>query len=352
MLNIIKYDDMVSVMSLFILLAFLLSALSMPIIIKVCKHLSLYDYVNARKIHSGNIPRIGGIGIAIAFFLFSALYLRNNHQVSLMLNMPVLCAGLIIFVFAFLDDVHNFHASVKLAAQLTACGIIMFNDFRFTQILGWHLPLWFSHLITFCWILGLINAYNLIDGMDGLCGTLSFTAGIVIGVINILSNNPIAGVCFIFSASIAGFLLFNRPPAKIFMGDCGSQFLGFIIAILPLYPTRPDIEYNKFFIMIAITALPVFDTIAAIWRRIRDKKPLMSGDCCHLHHKLIAMQKSKVKALFFIDFVQLCVCTGVIGSTFLERNKGLILLLAIIALEIIFFSVIHFSYYRVVSEKE
>lgn len=337
---------------MFIILAFVLSALSMPLIIKICEKLSLYDYTNARKIHSGNIPRLGGIGIALAFFISAGLYLKSNTSISLMANLPVLVAALIVFVFAFFDDILNFHASVKLAAQLTACGIVMFNNYRFTQIFSWQLPVALSYLITFLWILGLINAYNLIDGMDGLCGSLSWTVGMTIGIIHLLTKNQIAGLSFIFAAAITGFLLFNKPPAKIFMGDCGSQFLGFMIAILPLYPASRDIEFNKFIVMIVLTSFPVFDTIAAIWRRIRDKKPIMVGDRSHLHHKLLNLNYSKYKALILIDCIQVLVCISVIVATLLERHKASALLAETMILQTMFFSIIHFTNRKVMMKKQ
>ncbi len=337
---------------MFIILAFVLSALSMPLIIKICEKLSLYDYTNARKIHSGNIPRLGGIGIALAFFISAGLYLKSNTSISLMANLPVLVAALIVFVFAFFDDILNFHASVKLAAQLTACGIVMFNNYRFTQIFNWQLPVALSYLITFLWILGLINAYNLIDGMDGLCGSLSWSVGMTIGIIHLLTKNQIAGLSFIFAAAITGFLLFNKPPAKIFMGDCGSQFLGFMIAILPLYPASRDIEFNKFMVMIVLTSFPVFDTIAAIWRRIRDKKPIMVGDRSHLHHKLLNLNYSKYKALILIDCIQVLVCISVIVATLLERHKASALLAETMILQTMFFSIIHFTNRKVMMKKQ
>ena len=337
---------------MFIILAFVLSALSMPLIIKICEKLSLYDYTNARKIHSGNIPRLGGIGIALAFFISAGLYLKSNTSISLMANLPVLVAALIVFVFAFFDDILNFHASVKLAAQLTACGIVMFNNYRFTQIFNWQLPVALSYLITFLWILGLINAYNLIDGMDGLCGSLSWTVGMTIGIIHLLTKNQIAGLSFIFAAAITGFLLFNKPPAKIFMGDCGSQFLGFMIAILPLYPASRDIEFNKFMVMIVLTSFPVFDTIAAIWRRIRDKKPIMVGDRSHLHHKLLNLNYSKYKALILIDCIQVLVCISVIVATLLERHKASAILAETMILQTMFFSIIHFTNRKVMMKKQ
>ena len=173
-----------------------------------------------------------------------------------------------------------------------------------------------------------------------------------IGIIHINTKNQIAGLSFIFAAAITGFLLFNKPPAKIFMGDCGSQFLGFMIAILPLYPASRDIEFNKFMVMIVLTSFPVFDTIAAIWRRIRDKKPIMVGDRSHLHHKLLNLNYSKYKALILIDCIQVLVCISVIVATLLERHKASALLAETMILQTMFFSIIHFTNRKVMMKKQ
>ena len=276
-------------MSLFILLSIVLSLVSMPIIIHFCNKHNLYDYQDARKVHTGNISRLGGVGIAFAFTISAALYLIFNQQLSTMKSLPILIAGLIIFVFGLVDDILTLPAIVKLIVQLAASALVTFNGYRFTQIFGWVLPTPISYILTFGWIVGVINAYNLIDGLDGLCGSLSFSAVVTLGVLYSLSSNMEAGLCFILGGAILGFLCFNWPPAKLFMGDDGSQFLGFMVATIPLYSSSDIFEYNKFLIMIILTAFPVFDTIAAIWRRLRDKRPIMSPDKFHLHHKLLNM---------------------------------------------------------------
>ena len=138
-------------------------------------------------------------------------------------------------------------------------------------------------------------------------------------------------------------LLFNKPPAKIFMGDCGSQFLGFMIAILPLYPASRDIEFNKFMVMIVLTSFPVFDTIAAIWRRIRDKKPIMVGDRSHLHHKLLNLGFDKRQALIIVCIIQGLICLTVIFSTYLPKHKATVLLFIAILFMTGFFTIIHYT---------
>ncbi len=329
--------------SMFIILAGVLSFVSMPLIILFCKKFSLYDYQNARKIHSGNIPRLGGVGIFFSFIISACLFLYITKAENLHKLLPFIIAGSIIFIFALLDDLLTLPALAKLIVQLIAVSVVVFNGFHFKQIFSWVLPLPISYVLTFGWILGVINAYNLIDGLDGLCGSLSITTVITLGILYILTGNPESILCFILAASIFGFLCFNWPPAKIFMGDAGSQFLGFMISVFPLFDSSVIFEHNKFLIMIVVTSFPVFDTIAAIWRRIRDKRPIMSPDRAHLHHKLLNMGYSKNTALYLMCFLQLLLCGSVIISYFLGAKRGMALLLESLVFVILFFSFIHYT---------
>ncbi len=330
-------------MLLFIVLSIVLSLISMPIIIHFCNKHSLYDYQDARKVHSGNISRLGGVGIVFAFIVSTALFLVFTTQLSITKSLPLLLAAFIIFLFGLLDDILTLSAWLKLIVQLAATSLVTFNGYRFTQIFGWVLPVPLSYLLTFGWVLGVINAYNLIDGLDGLCGSLAMTAVITLGVLYSLSNNMEAGICFILAGAIFGFLCFNWPPAKLFMGDDGSQFLGFMIATIPLYTSSDIFEYNKFLIMLILTAFPVFDTIAAIWRRLRDKRPIMSPDKSHLHHKLLNIGYTKRQALHLIVFIQSLLCGMVILSFFIGKLKGTAMLLEGFIFMVIFFSVIHYT---------
>ena len=339
------------ILLIFIAVSVILSIILMPTIIAFCKKRELYDYQDERKIHSGNIPRLGGVGIVVSFFLATILYILFTKDIAATKHLPILIAGLIIFVFAIVDDIFNLPAIIKLIVQLIAVSIVTFNGYRFNQIMGWQLPTILSFALTFGWVLGVINAYNLIDGLDGLCGSLSISAVLTLGVLYLLSGNSEAGICFILAGAIFGFLCFNWPPAKLFMGDNGSQFLGFMISTIPLYTSSDVFEYNKFFIMIAITAFPVFDTVAAIWRRLRDKRPIMSADRSHLHHKLLNLGYTKQNALYLIAFLQTLVCISVIISYFLGTVKGSALLFETIAFLILFFAIIHYTNKSVMLKK-
>lgn len=267
-----------------------------------------------------------------------------SKQLHKFASIPVFIGAILIFLFGILDDILDLPAIVKLIVQMTASAVVTIFGLRFTQIFAWELPTVLSYIITFGWIIGVVNAYNLIDGLDGLCGSLSCTGVMALGIIYLVSNNMEAGLCFILAGAILGFLMFNWPPAKIFMGDDGSQFLGYMIAVLPLYSSNSEaFEFNKFLIMLIITAFPVFDTIAAIWRRIRDKKPVMSPDKAHLHHKMLNLGYSKTVTLYIIFGIQVLLCIAVITSTFLGKYKAITVLTETFCFMVIFFAIIHYT---------
>ena len=188
------------------LVAFLISLLSMPIIIKFSTKFNIFDYQDARKIHSGNISRLGGVGIAISFFVCTAVYFLITDASLFIEYLPIISAGLIIFVFGFIDDIVTLRAIVKLLIQIVATCLVIFSGNRFTQIGPWQIPSALSYIFTFCWVIGIVNAFNLIDGLDGLCGSLAFTTTLTLGIIYTLSGNNISVICFILAASILGFL--------------------------------------------------------------------------------------------------------------------------------------------------
>ena len=325
------------------LVAFLVSLISMPLIIKFSTKFNIFDYQDARKIHSGNISRLGGVGIAISFFVCTAVYFLITDASLFIEYLPIISAGLIIFVFGFIDDIVTLRAIVKLLIQIVATCLVIFSGNRFTQIGPWQIPSVLSYIFTFCWIIGVVNAFNLIDGLDGLCGSLAFTTTLTLGIIYTLSGNSISVICFILAASILGFLCFNWPPAKLFMGDCGSQFLGFMLATLPLIPADSVIEFNKFLIIASVAAFPIFDTIAAIWRRIRDKRPIMSPDKMHLHHKFLNLGYTRKQTLFIILGIQILLCVCVVLSIFLEKCRGTAFLMEAFIFMCIFFGIMHYT---------
>ena len=327
-------------------IAFVLCVLLTVLVMFVCKKYSLYDSVSARKIHSGKIPRLGGVAFAVSFFICTIICFKIDKGLLIKNMWPLIASGTLIFVFGIIDDLIEMRAIFKLLVQLAATLILVLNGFKIRRIFSWQLPDYISYCLTFFWILGIINAFNLIDGLDGLCGTLSLCALVIYGILFI--NNKYeegAAICFILSASLVGFLCFNWPPAKIFMGDGGRQFLGFMIATIPLYSINAEnLEYNKFIIQLLVVAIPMLDTIAAIWRRIRDHRPIMSPDRLHLHHKLLNIGFTKTHTLYLLLGIQIFICTNIfLASRIMSKRQAALLLFLIYIFIIAFFCVIHYT---------
>lgn len=336
-----------------IVLSFVLCVLFVPLTIKFCRFYNLYDSVNARKIHSGNIPRLGGVAMMLAFLIGIIVYFIANYSNFDRNPISIVIAGVIIFVFGVFDDIFELPAVVKLVVQVIASVLVVVDKYSFHQIFKYSLPPYIGILLTFCWILGIINAYNLIDGLDGLCGMLSLSALVTYGIIlkDVFAEGSI--ISLILAASVLGFLVFNLPfpDAKIFMGDGGSQFLGFMIATIPLYSVKfserttllDNFEYNKFLALLIIVSIPMIDTIAAIWRRLRDHKPIMSPDKYHLHHKFLNIGFNKRHTLLIISIIQVCICASVILVIFKRKTISIPVMSAVYVFILCFFTVLHYA---------
>ncbi|MBQ0163533.1 MAG: undecaprenyl/decaprenyl-phosphate alpha-N-acetylglucosaminyl 1-phosphate transferase [Treponema sp.] len=335
--------------------SFVVSAGTIPLIIMLCKKKGWYDTTDERKIHKGNIPRLGGVGIMLGFVSSTMIYFIASPSNKISHVLPIIIAGSIIFIAALLDDFFNFKAKIKLILQVAAAVIVICFDFRFKYIFDWELPLWFSYILSFFWIIGIINALNLIDGLDGLCGGISLliigSLGVIFFCAEAIDTRASAAVCFMMAAAILGFLVWNKPPAKIFMGDGGSQVMGFMIAVLPLFDSTPNFNYNKLLVMIVLVSIPALDTIAAMWRRTREHRSFMSPDSRHIHHKLIALGFTKVHTLIFLLSIQTCLCVATGLGMYLRKDKGSILLFVVFVFMVAFYSSIHFIYYTVTNNK-
>lgn len=323
------------------------------------KH-NLYDSVNSRKIHSGNIPRLGGIGFFSAYFISSfILYLRFSHLRIADPEVYYVIAGcFLIFIMGILDDLKNLKAIIKLSFQILAACLVLYSGLMFSELnfsaIGFNLKLgYFAYPLTLLWIVGITNAINLMDGIDGQAGCLggSIILGYVFIFLNLNINILLIYTSLILVFTIAGFLLFNlaKPNAKIFMGDVGAQTLGFIIAILPLIQNNENIETIPFHFAIAFSMLPILDTIAAVWRRLRDKKPIGEGDRFHLHHKLMLVGFSARRALVIFMVFQIIINILTIAAVLSKGFHSMLILLAILFLGILLFAILHFKKEKIVN---
>ncbi|MFO7850042.1 MAG: MraY family glycosyltransferase [Spirochaetia bacterium] len=281
-------------------LPFLINIILIPILIFLAHKYSWYDETNHRKIHSGEMPRIGGIGIFLSVFLGGAAFtLIYGSDIELFFRhtgdfIPLFIGVCIIHFVGLLDDFANLRARYKLWIQIGVALMVIFtknyNSFTYlTFIDSSFLLKGIGFLISFIWIVGIINSINLIDGMDGLSGGVSAIAFFFMGLTSLVLGNTIGALLsFLVFGGVLGFLFYNFPPAKIFMGDSGSLFLGTMAALLPFYTlSGASLGYITIILAASFLIIPILDTFSAIIRRISRNKPFYTPDQDHLHHKLL-----------------------------------------------------------------
>ncbi|WP_181347244.1 MraY family glycosyltransferase [Thalassobacillus sp. CUG 92003] len=269
-----------------LLFCFILSIVITPLVKKIAIKIGATDQPNDRKVHKIMMPRLGGLAIFISFAGGFLIFFPESSYAW-----PVLVGATIIIITGVLDDLRELSAKVKLGGQLVAAVIVVIGGVQVEFI---NLPFggeiqfgYFSIPITILWIVGITNAINLIDGLDGLAAGVSAIALLTISGMAITMGNVFvvfAGLMML--GSTLGFLIYNFYPAKIFMGDTGALFLGFMISVLSLLGFK-NVTLFSFIIPVIILGVPISDTIFAIVRRMVNRKPLSAPDKSHLHHCLI-----------------------------------------------------------------
>lgn len=306
-----------------ILLPLVINLFLTPAIIAIAHKKKLYDATDERKTHTGDIPRLGGIGVFLSILISAAvLYLLLKIQIPLAFYISIL----LIFVSGLTDDFKPVKPIVKLLTQVVATLILIVGGVSLTHI---YIPFfnttltlgYFSYPLTFLWIIGVTNALNLLDGMDGQAGGVSAIGSLAIAFASILLGQvDIAIICFILSGALIGFLYFNLPPAKIFMGDSGSLTLGFFLASLPLLFKLPTNKGKMFLVTVVVLIIPIFDVFAAIIRRKLDNRSFFTPDRGHIHHKFIDFTSLNTKQILCFIY-SLCITSGILGILFLIKTN-------------------------------
>ncbi|MDD6800481.1 MAG: MraY family glycosyltransferase [Firmicutes bacterium] len=255
-----------------------------------------------RRMHDHPIPRMGGLGIFIAFILATAVFCDYTPTLFTMW-----AGGFIIVCTGIIDDVHPLHPLIKLLAQVVVALLAVWQGMtiEFIQIFGKYYTFGiFSIPITILWIVGLTNAINLIDGLDGLsCGVSAICSTALMTIMLLKGDSASAVITAALVGSCLGFLPFNSNPAKTFMGDTGALFLGYTLSLLSIQGLFKFHTIMSFLIPLSIFGLPLFDTTFAFLRRILRGKSPFSADRGHIHHRLIDMgfnQKQTVRILYAI----------------------------------------------------
>jgi UDP-GlcNAc:undecaprenyl-phosphate GlcNAc-1-phosphate transferase len=313
--------------------AFVASIILTPLVRKLAFRIGAVDRPNYRKVHASIMPRIGGLAIFGAF-LVGYVLLRPEDPHAL----AILIGALIIITTGFLDDMLEITAKAKLIGQLVAALVVVMwgglqIDFINLPFFGEFSFGYFSIPITIIWIIGITNAINLIDGLDGLAAGVSTIALITLSIMAIIMGDTfVVATAAILAASAFGFLFFNFHPAKIFMGDTGSLFLGFMISVLALLGFK-NVTVITLIIPVIMLGVPISDTFFAIVRRIRMKQPISAPDKSHLHHCLLRTGFSHRQTVLII--YGLAILFGVAAILFSQATVwGAVLLVVVMLIAI------------------
>lgn len=332
------------------LLAFVTSFVMVPYTIKLAKKVGAIDMPNDRRVNKKPIPRIGGIAV-IAGFIVSAIYLIITMCIEEKLNLTdadeygkkivgFLIGIIIISVFAYLDDVRDLKPWQKLLAQIAAASVVYASGIRIDVINEYALPNVLSAILTIGWIVGITNAINLIDGLDGLSSGITLISCISLLIIFATNYSPILSIVLItaLAGSILGFLPYNINPAKTFIGDVGAQFLGFSLSVIAILGVAKTVTLVVLIAPVLVLGLPIFDTIFAIIRRLvkgKSFKAVFTADKGHLHHRLMAQgftQKQAVSILYAASATLGMLAIILIDDGIYKALSFLLVLVAIIAI--------------------
>ncbi|MDO4710998.1 MAG: MraY family glycosyltransferase [Peptostreptococcaceae bacterium] len=290
-----------------VFLAFVISCfisyLITPFIIKLANKIGAIDVPkDARRVHSKPIPRLGGLGIFIGFLIPSIFLLSPDPKVLAIL----LSAGIMVNM-GIIDDISPLKAKTKLFIQIFCALIITWAGIRidfFTNPFENDILIVLRLLsipITVFWIVGITNTVNLIDGLDGLAAGISIIAALTLGIVAFTSGQYVTATLLMgVVGGAVGFLPHNFNPAKIFMGDTGSLFLGFVLSVTSILGTIKGATVLAVIIPIFALAIPILDTTFAIIRRFLAGKPIMEADRGHLHHRLLSKGLSQKKTVIYL----------------------------------------------------
>lgn len=307
-----------------------ISYLITPQVIKFAHKIGAVDVpMDNRRVHTKPMPRLGGLAIFASFMIvfLATTNLEINKVVGLVLG-----SGMII-ACGVKDDVNPVSAKFKIVVQLLAALVLFYSGYRIgflTNFLGEiishfgageyiYISTIISLPITVFWIVGITNTINLIDGLDGLAAGVSMIAAAALTYVAFVNGSvEVAMLTAILTGSILGFLPYNFNPARIFMGDTGSLFLGFILAAVSIEGALKSATVVTLFIPVIILGIPIFDTTFAIIRRVASGKSISEGDKGHLHHRLLTIglgHKNAVLSLYF-----LATLLGIAGISFVNNE--------------------------------
>jgi UDP-N-acetylmuramyl pentapeptide phosphotransferase/UDP-N-acetylglucosamine-1-phosphate transferase len=323
--------------------AFLISVFAIPSIIQIAHSKNLLNEPNGRTIHAFLTPRLGGLAIFSGFISALSIFGRMDYGVQ-----QLMAGCIVLFFIGLKDDIVTVSAFKKFFVQILAAGIVVFMaDIRITSFQGllgiYELEYGISYGFTFLVIIGITNALNLIDGLDGLAGSIIVIISAVFGIYFFIYGGPRYGVyaevALCLMGGILGFLRYNFHKAIIFMGDAGSLICGFIIAVLAIQFVEMQPMEAAPSIAMGILIIPIWDTLRVTTIRLLKGISPFTPDKNHIHHNLIALGFSQIGTVLTLGIVNLLIILFVVNFRVLGANY---LLLILIVLSVIFSFILEF----------
>lgn len=327
-----------------------LTNISIHFFLKNYKRFGLVDKPNGRKVHKKPIPVVGGISMVLALIITVFI---NEDLRDLVINMWVPFLGaLVIALVALIDDKIELSSKLRLVIQVVLAFSLSFSGIRIESFHGlfgiYEIPEVIQYFITIMVVVGTTNAYNLIDGLDGLAGSLSQTTALLFSAMALyMGLEAISLWCFGIAISLMVFLQYNQHPAKIFMGDAGSMTLGFIFSFVAIYLLQSPVENNftqyRLVLIFAVLSVAVLDAVRVFLKRYSIKKSIFDADKAHLHHLFLYISGNHKKVSRMISVFQFTLL--ILAMFFVSYFSVTFTIVALVASQIILVKLLNVNKY-------
>ncbi|HWZ88061.1 MAG TPA: MraY family glycosyltransferase [Polyangiaceae bacterium] len=338
------------------LVALFLSVIVTPLVRRFALRIGAVSTPGGRHVHGRTVPRLGGIALAFAWAVPVVLLALRDPMLAKALHgrslqiITVVVGGAAICAVGALDDARGIRSLYKLAAQIVVATFAFACGFEIQAI---QLPLFgalqmgaFALPVTVLWIVGVTNAVNLIDGLDGLAAGVSFFAAFTSFVIASLSGSVFVALTMAsLMGALVGFLFFNFNPARIFMGDSGSYFLGFVLATTALAGGGLQQKAStavSLLVPVLALGVPIFDTLFSMFRRVLERRPIFSADRGHVHHRLLDLGLTHRRAVVFLYGISILLAAGAIA---VSLGRSWHVGLALLSVTLVFVGLVRFLGY-------
>jgi len=335
-----------------VVVAAIIAFATTPIAKLIARRVGAMDYPSARRINKKPMPRIGGLAIFFGFIVAVLCFVDvGSPEIR-----GILLGAVIIVSLGALDDVYQLPALVKFLVQIGAALIVVCHGVDVNVITNpfkdgayIHLGFW-SYPITVLWIVGVTNAMNLMDGLDGLAAGISAISSFALFIVAIFTG--MGNIAILIAAVIGaclGFLPYNSHPASIFMGDTGSNFLGFILAAISVQGLFKSYAVVSLLIPLMILGLPIFDTSFTIMRRIKNKQSIFQPDRGHLHHRLMDGGYSHQQTVYILYVISALAALSAVVLLLFGSARAMVLIVAIVLIAL---ATLSFTGFRLSNQKE